>query len=316
MIGEAFLRAFAIQTEQMVSMYSIPNLKASSFTVTIAGVTIKVKAEQKVIISERFLPFLTENEPDFTADFVEVQTLTEPTEKCVFEQPSLAVYRGESGDFVRFFNDASNNKQNYAVGIYDFKNKYCKIEYLPQGKKFLAESGNCFFHLAWETMLLFEDSLILHASSVVTDKGAILFSGASGIGKSTQAQLWCDYEDAQLLNGDQTILNKANGVWIAHGSPYAGSSRCYVNDSAPIIAVVALEKSPFSFVRRLTEPQAFRKIYSGLTVNGWDAECVNKSCDITMDLISDVPVYNLSCTPDKEAVDTLKSILDKDLYNV
>lgn len=42
----------------------------------------------------------------------------------------------------------------------------------------------------------------LHSAAVQTRFGAILFCGRSGIGKSTQANLWKEYENALILNGD------------------------------------------------------------------------------------------------------------------
>lgn len=46
--------------------------------------------------------------------------------------------------------------------------------------------------------------LVLHSAYIVTRQGeGILFSGPSGIGKSTQAALWQRYGAAQTVNGDR-----------------------------------------------------------------------------------------------------------------
>ena len=50
--------------------------------------------------------------------------------------------------------------------------------------------------------------LVLHSSYVLTQSGAaVLFSGPSGIGKSTQAALWQQYAGADVINGDRTLLS-------------------------------------------------------------------------------------------------------------
>jgi hypothetical protein len=294
-----------------MKMYST-SVGSNSFTVTVADVTIKVITPHKVKITERFLPFLSENKPDFVAEFIEVEELTKPTGKCLYEETALAVYKNQNGEFVRCFRDAAKDNKIYAIGHYDFKNKNCRIEYLPYSGQFISESGNSFFHIAFETLLLHQNRLILHSSSVITDKGVILFSGRSGIGKSTQADLWRQYEGAELLNGDRTILCQNNSLWNAYGSPYAGSSRCYVNKSSPVRAIVMLGQAEKCSISRLSGKEAFYKIFQEITVNSWDTECVQKSCDLLTKLVGKVPAYEFGCTPDKAAVTMLKSVLKGD----
>lgn len=65
--------------------------------------------------------------------------------------------------------------------------------------------------------------LVLHSSYVLPPNGkAVLFSGPSGIGKSTQAALWQRYAGADVINGDRTLIRTddltANGVF------YSGTS--------------------------------------------------------------------------------------------
>ena len=105
--------------------------------------------------------------------------------------------------------------------------------------------------------------MILHASFVSTRYGGLLFSGVSGIGKSTQADLWQRYEGAELLNGDRTVLRRMDGVWTAFGSPYAGSSNCFVNESRPVRAIVLLSQGSACSLRRLSPAAAFRGLYAG-----------------------------------------------------
>ena len=78
----------------------------------------------------------------------------------------------------------------------------------------------------------------------------MLIAGYPGIGKSTQADLWQRYEGAELLNGDRTVLRRIDGVWTAFGSPYAGSSNCFVNESRPVRAIVLLSQGSVCSLRR------------------------------------------------------------------
>ena len=48
-------------------------------------------------------------------------------------------------------------------------------------------------------------------------------------------------------------------------------------------------------LRRLDMGEAFRAVWSGMTVHNWDEKFVEKVCDLTMDLIADIPVYATVC---------------------
>ena len=144
-----------------------------------------------------------------------------------------------------------------------------------------------------------------------TPLGGLLFSGPSGIGKSTQAELWQQYGGASLINGDRPILSRDELGWHAWGSPYAGSSRHFVNGSCVLRAVVLLKQAKSCTLRRLPGAEAFRRVFAGTTVNSWDKSSVQKVCRMAEQLVSELPVYELSCTPDRAAVELLRAELER-----
>lgn len=85
-------------------------------------------------------------------------------------------------------------------------------------------AGNLRTQLLLEAVDLFDilaerGMLVLHSSYVLRKEGdAILFSGASGIGKSTQAELWREFASARVINGDRALIDVDRG--IAHGIFY------------------------------------------------------------------------------------------------
>ena len=60
-------------------------------------------------------------------------------------------------------------------------------------------------------------------------------------------------------------------------------------------------------------PGSVPGVWAGLTVHSWDASFVEAASDLTMDLITNIPVYEYSCTQDAFAVDFLEQALRKDL---
>ena len=58
---------------------------------------------------------------------------------------------------------------------------------------------------------------------------------------------------------------------------------------------------------------AFRKLYEGMIVNVWNDAYVKRVLSIVEQLVTEVPVYQMICTPDERAVDELEYMLKGEL---
>lgn len=284
------------------------------FSLTIAGILLQVETDQCLPEEQAFRPFLTEAAvADFQISFCKVRQLPSIPDKVLYEDQCYRVHPDGKGGCLRSFFDPPEDLTPYAVASYDYPRGIIRVDYLEKGAHCVSEMHNSFFHLGFEAMLIHRDRLCLHAACVRTPLGGLLFSGPSGIGKSTQAELWCTYRGAKQINGDRPILSREGDGWLAWGSPYAGSSRCHVNESCPVTAVVMLRQAKQCGLRRLSRAEAFRAVWSGLTVHTWDEWFVKTASDLALELIASVPVFELGCTPDEQAVDYLEKELRKEL---
>ena len=179
---------------------------------------------------------------------------------------------------------------------------------------YLTASENNLTHVLDEQIYrLCMESLIqhgvfhLHSSFVLYEESAILFTGPSGIGKTTQAELWRDYQRAVIVNGDVALIRKWEGRYRAFGAPVHGSSPYCENRDAPITAVIVLEQAKQNRLVRLDSfqaltsclPEIFRPDMSERT-----SEILWETLD---DFFSEIPIYRLSCRPDAEAVELVKN---------
>ncbi len=284
------------------------------YNLEIAEIPICMQTNEPLSWEEAFLPFKSVGKsPRYTVNFRRVDTLPTIPEQILWEGHCDRIHPDGAGGYLRSFFDAPRSTQAYAVGTYDYAGGKIVIDYLEQGRNCVSEMSNSFFHLGIERLLLQEQKFCLHAACVQTDLGGILFSGPSGIGKSTQADLWCQFRNSRMINGDRPILGRKEQIWTAWGSPYAGSSRCYVNQSCPISAIIMLEPWGPCRIRRIPLSEGFRRIYNGLTMYSWDAAFMTEAFDFAVALATEIPVYAFSCTPDEAAVDFLEKVLRKDL---
>lgn len=283
------------------------------YCLTVADVKILLEADQPLVENEAFLPFLTNYVvPDVHAVIRKADPMPQLPKETVYEDIFCKVTRNKAGHLQKFFFNSAGGQ--YIVACYDPDGKHVLIQYPSAYGSGVLDLQNCFYCLGFEEYLLQHNKLSIHAACIDSPSGGILFSGVSGIGKSTQADLWCKYRGARLINGDRPILSKEGKLWSAWGSPYAGSSKVYVNDSSSVTAIILLKQASTCTLRKLSLSEAFRGVWSGLTVRSWDAAFVEKASALTEELVTAVPIYEFSCTPDKEAVIFLEEELRKENY--
>lgn len=214
--------------------------------------------------------------------------------------------------FVRIYPAKVANSMKKILIYSEEKNKMI-IQYPMQKDVFLFEHFNIWNYMAFENPLLYYQAFLLHSSFISWQNNGILFTAPSGTGKSTQADLWKKYEDADIYNGDRTIIRKIDGKYYGFGSPYAGSSGIYRNESAPIKAIVVIEQGPDNVIRRLHGREAFLPLFRETLMNTWNKEYMEKMTDLLMDAAYQIPVYHLSCRPDQDAVNTVKNEILQEL---
>lgn len=180
-------------------------------------------------------------------------------------------------------------------------------ELLEDGRLFVQ--FNIFQFLSLEDGLLLHRAFILHSSFVCWQEQGILFSAPSGTGKSTQADLWKKYEQADIYNGDRTVIRRIDGRYYGFGSPYAGSSGIYRNESAPIRAIVILSQAPFNRIERLRGKNTFLPLYRESLMNTWNPDYMQQISELIMDAAGAIPMYHLACRPDEGAVKLVKQMV-------
>ena len=74
----------------------------------------------------------------------------------------------------------------------------------------------------------------VHSSLIEYKNSGIMFLGPSGIGKTTQAELWHQYLDALIINGDCVFVEDMGDEFIGWGTPWHGSSPYCENTSVPV----------------------------------------------------------------------------------
>ena len=162
-----------------------------------------------------------------------------------------------------------------------------------------------------EKMMLLCKGLILHSSFIVHQGKSILFTAPSGTGKSTQAALWERYAEAEIINGDRSVVwyDEASQRFMSSGLPFCGSSGINKVRTVPLGAVVFIEQSPSNSAVAQPESVAARKLFGEMSINKWNPRFVECSLDLINMLAESVPMVHLLCNMEEDAVATLREYM-------
>ena len=168
-----------------------------------------------------------------------------------------------------------------------------------QNENIMAYMESC---VQFCSKLLNFDGLYLHASAIELDGRAYLFSGPSGMGKSTHTRLWQSiFPDAQVFNDDKPALRHLDGQWFAYGTPWCGKDGININRKVPLGGICFLRRGEENSIRRLSSVEAATRILSQTTRRFKTVERLDLLLSHIDKLVATIPVYELYCLPDADA---------------
>ncbi len=148
----------------------------------------------------------------------------------------------------------------------------------------------------------FFNTIFLHGSFVEYQGDGVVFTGFSGVGKTTQARLWSEFLGALPINGDKVFLRVIDGKVNAYGSPWKGSSEYCINKRANLKGIVVLKQAKENTIRRLSTIDCIELFMPHIFLPHWDEDNLLKALDTFNDIIEKIPVWLLECRPDEAAV--------------
>lgn len=227
--------------------------------------------------------------------------------------------------------DGSFVCRNKFSDIYRSANgSYSSVYYAETGEKrkeyFLKTDNGCvlsadsdkafrdMFHL-WGMiglphLLISKRRLMMHCSYIIHNGEAILFCGKSGAGKSTQAALWREYENADTVNGDKAVIFSENGKLFASSLPISGTSNICKNRTARVRAIIVLSHGEDNSVSKPEKLNSISLLASNCISEYWrDFETLDV-IDLCTEFSQLAEIYEYKCLPDKTAVDYLKKVIE------
>lgn len=168
--------------------------------------------------------------------------------------------------------------------------------------------GNVLGNLFQQTVVNY-DGLVIHASTIKFNGKAVTFTAPSGTGKSTHTGLWKKYyPETVVINDDMPAIRMIDGRAVAYGTPWSGKTDINENDSAPLEAMVFIERAEECSISELTPMEAFIRMMREIPISPHKHQS-DLMMSVMNKLFSNVPAYLLKCNISKDAVDTVKNKL-------
>jgi hypothetical protein len=146
------------------------------------------------------------------------------------------------------------------------------------------------------------ESLLVHASGVFDGEHGRIFSGFSGVGKSTMAGIW-QSAGAQVINDDRLMLRKLDGRWWMFNTPM------YYSDApkkAPLDFIYLPFHHPENTYERGNGIQMSMRFMAHCIQHGYHAAHVQWHLDQLLDISKEIPITRLGVVPNAEVITFIK----------
>ena len=144
--------------------------------------------------------------------------------------------------------------------------------------------------------LIHFNGIMLHASCVVVDGIAYLFSAPSGTGKSTHTSLWLKLfgDRAYILNDDKPAIRVLEDGIYVYGTPWSGKHNINRNAKAKFGGICFVNRAPDNSICKMEYNEAFYSIMNQ-TLRSKDPVALAMTMEIIGQIVSTGRVYNLFC---------------------
>ena len=152
--------------------------------------------------------------------------------------------------------------------------------------------------------LLVEDGIVVfHSSAISVNGGGFLITARSGVGKSTHAKLLSEYikEDFKYINDDKPLLEVKDNEVTIYSSPWNGKERRGNNISAPLKAIIFLNRGESNTYRKIiNKEEIYIKMLSQIYLPKEKSKR-EKALNIADKLLKNVNFYEINVTKEIES---------------
>lgn len=267
----------------------------------------------KEMIPEEFEAFMIRKEDDTYWDqeieFIEYPPESRQNGYVLLRNKELIVSEWEEGYIIEF-PTLDNVYEAYMTKDGAYVRIYCRHPFAEAEKENLFHAIRHFFlYLAQK-----KGYCAVHSASILYKGKAWLFSGHSGMGKSTHTSMWHEMINTPYLNGDLNLIgikDESEDKMVVRGIPWCGTSKIYTTKDYELGGIVLLGRDSKDHVGSLSTYEKTMKVMQRMISPVWKEELLDKNLELAAEIARKVPVLQLFCTKEPTAVETIRKEIDK-----
>ncbi len=168
------------------------------------------------------------------------------------------------------------------------------------------ETGAVFYRT-----LIAHSGFLLHASAVVYEDKAYLFSAPSGTGKSTHTSLWLkEFPGAEILNDDKPAIRILDDGIYVYGTPWSGKTDQSINRKVKLQGIAFLERGEENKISPMPSFNALTNLLNQ-TIRPGEKEYASSLLNLISEILKRIPIYRFSCNRDPSSAHLSYEIMSK-----
>ena len=286
----------------------------NSIKLKIADIIIQVCSENAnvdFVEENASIRFIVKNgEPDLLlkAHYGEIPDIALGEE--IFNSGGVWKLFSKDNKFIFTLSSPPNAAKPYSIAIIDkdFKNGEIyraplnSSSYIPNPLDYPIDE------ILMITILSKRKGLLLH-SNCINDRGfGMLFTGTSGAGKSTMAEIWKGKDGIKVLTDERVIIRKENGSFFAYGTPWHETAKIHSPEKAVLKKIFFIRHGKENSAKLLDKIDAASRLMVRAFPTYWDPEGMNFTLGFASEIIEDIPCYELAFKPDEDIIDFVRGI--------
>lgn len=279
-----------------------------SASIIIAGIPIKLYGPEE-LFSECFKPFYKDfsDNAEQNIELVTAPPASRYYEQILLQNSEMTIFEN-SDRYIVLFPQMKNIYEAHMLKDGSYVRIYCNSLATDLNIENLFHAIRLFFLFIAQKKGLFA----IHSASILYQEKAWLFSGHSGMGKSTHTALWHELWDIPYLNGDLNLLGLQDDHIIVYGIPWCGTSGIFTTRQYELGGIVLLGRdTQTDHLEELSPSEKILRVMQRMISPSWKELQLSQNLSFAEEIADHVPVLHFLCTKNPSAAHTMKAAIDQ-----
>ena len=235
--------------------------------------------------------------------------------KILLKNKELEVF-DLAGIYELYFPTMKNIQKVYVTKDTGYARIYCNLEAERADETEKEIYCENLFHVIRHIFLLYAQKngyYALHSASILYRGQAWLFSGHSGMGKSTHTALWHEYVDTPYLNGDLNLIgkNETGEGYCIYGIPWCGTSGLCTTETVELGGIILLGRDAEDYVEELSPFEQVLRVTQRMISPAWTEQMATGNLEFAEQMAEKTWITQLFCTKAPSAVEVIRKWIDE-----